>query len=71
MCIRDRAIGIREAFLVFSQNLHHLSNMVIVAANVIDRAIYLVFLGILFIVTVGLHAKGSLRIKRYTSDSSL
>lgn len=64
------AIGIREAFLVFSQSLHHLSNTVIVAANVIDRAVYLVFLGLLFIVTVGLHAKDSLRIKQYTSDSS-
>lgn len=56
------AIGIREAFLIFSQNLHHLSNTIIVAANLIDRAVYLVFLGILFLLTFTLHAKKKLRL---------
>jgi uncharacterized membrane protein YbhN (UPF0104 family) len=64
------AIGIREAFLVFSQNLHHISNTVIVAANIIDRAVYLVFLGLLFVTVISLHAKETLRIKHYTSDSA-
>jgi uncharacterized membrane protein YbhN (UPF0104 family) len=33
------AIGIREAFLVFSQDLHHISSDTIVAANIIDRGV--------------------------------
>lgn len=62
------AIGFREAFLVFSQGLHHINNTVIVAANVVDRAVYLVFLGVLFIGVISLHAKDKLRIKQYTSE---
>lgn len=58
------AIGIREAFLVFSQNLHHISNSAIVAANIIDRAAYLVVLGIMFIAVVGLHAKDKLHVRQ-------
>lgn len=38
------AIGIREAFLVFTEKLHHISSANIVVANVIDRSVYLVFL---------------------------
>jgi uncharacterized membrane protein YbhN (UPF0104 family) len=63
------AIGFREAFLVFSQGLHHIGNTVIVAANVVDRAMYLVFLGVLFLIVIGLHAKDTLRIKQYTSTT--
>lgn len=62
------AIGFREAFLLFSQSLHHIQNTVIVAANVVDRAVYLVFLGVLFIGVISLHAKDKLRIKQYTSE---
>jgi uncharacterized membrane protein YbhN (UPF0104 family) len=58
------AIGIREAFLVFSQNLHNLGNGIIVAANVIDRAVYLLLLGVLFLMTLVLHAKDTLHIKQ-------
>jgi uncharacterized membrane protein YbhN (UPF0104 family) len=57
------AIGIREAFLVFSQNLHGIDSSTIVAANVIDRSVYLVFLGLLFVVVIGLHAKAKLGLK--------
>ncbi len=56
------AIGIREAFLLFSQQLHHVSDAVVVAANVIDRAVFLLFLGLLFILVLTLHAKDKLRI---------
>jgi len=56
------AIGIREGFLVFSQNLHHINSGVIVAANVIDRAVYLVLLGILFVLILSLHAKDKLQV---------
>lgn len=55
------AIGIREAFLVFSSSIHHISNTSIVAANIIDRAVYLVFLGLLFILVMSLHAGKKLR----------
>lgn len=64
------AIGIREAFLVFSQGLHHISNTVIVAANVIDRAAYLLLLGVLFVMVLALHAKDRLRIHQIAEDAS-
>ena len=54
------AIGFREAFLVFSQQLHHFSNQQIVTAGLIDRGVYVIFLGILFVVSVLLHAKQKL-----------
>lgn len=62
------AIGIREAFLLFTQNIHHISSGVIVAANVIDRAAYLVFLGLLAIGVFGLHADKKLRLKQMTQE---
>lgn len=65
------AIGIREAFLIFTQNLHHISSGIIVAANVIDRAAYIVFLGILFVVVFVLHAGKKFRFKQMTqADNS-
>lgn len=51
------AIGIREAFLIFSQKLHHISSANIVAANLVDRSVFLVFLGLLFLLTISFHAK--------------
>ena len=57
------AIGIREAFLAFGQSLHHINLSTIVAANIVDRAAYLVFLGILFVLVISLHAKDKLHIK--------
>jgi uncharacterized membrane protein YbhN (UPF0104 family) len=58
------AIGIREAFLLFSQNLHHIGHTAIVAANVIDRAVYLVFLGLLSILVLSLHARDKLHLDK-------
>jgi uncharacterized membrane protein YbhN (UPF0104 family) len=51
------AIGVREAFLLFTRHLHHISSANIVAANIIDRAIFIVVLGVLFALTLGFHAK--------------
>lgn len=62
------AIGIREAFLVFSQQLHHISNSAIVAANIIDRAAYLIVLGIMFIAVVTLHAKDKLHVRQVSGN---
>lgn len=49
------AIGFREAFLEFSRQIHHISTSGILAASVIDRSVYVVFLGILFLLTLGVH----------------
>lgn len=56
------AIGIRESFLLFSERLHHVSTANVVAASLIDRAVFLVFLGLLFIFTLSIHAKNRLQI---------
>jgi uncharacterized membrane protein YbhN (UPF0104 family) len=58
------AIGIREAFLVFSQHLHGIDSTTIVAANIIDRSVYLLFLGLLFLLVVGTHAKDKLHVSQ-------
>jgi uncharacterized membrane protein YbhN (UPF0104 family) len=68
--ITPGAIGIREAFLIFSQNLHHIGNTAIVAANIIDRAAYLVVLGIMFIMVLALHAKDKLQVRQVTAQQS-
>lgn len=62
------AIGIREAFLVFSQSIHHIDTSSIVAANVIDRAVYLVFLGLVFILVLVTHAKDKLHVTQLKTD---
>ena len=54
------AIGFREAFLEFSRRLHHISTAHILAASVIDRAVFVAFLGLLFLIVLGLHAKDRL-----------
>jgi uncharacterized membrane protein YbhN (UPF0104 family) len=69
IAITPGAIGIREAFLLFSQQLHHISSAVVVAANVIDRAVYLLFMGLLFILVLGLHAKDKLQLKQLRPEN--
>lgn len=61
--ITPGAIGIREAFLLFSQKLLHMPSKTIVAASIIDRAIYVIFLGILFVFIATFHIEGKLRQK--------
>lgn len=56
------AIGFREAFLVISQNIHHVSTADIFSANVIDRLSYAIFLVLLFGVVLLTHAKSRLRL---------
>ena len=63
--ITPGAIGFREAFLVFSQNLHHVPASTILTANVIDRSAYVLLLGVLFVVAVSLHVQ-----KRYAVSDS-
>lgn len=58
------AIGFRESFLLFSQHLHHISTATIFAANLIDRAAYVITLGILFVVIASLHAGRRLELSK-------
>jgi uncharacterized membrane protein YbhN (UPF0104 family) len=62
--ITPGAIGFRESFLVFSQNLHHISNETIVAASILDRTMYIILLLILAVFVFGTHAQR--RLKKVT-----
>lgn len=57
------AIGVREALLLFTQSFHHVSTTTIVAAGVIDRAIYIVYLGLLAILIFAVHGRRRLGVK--------
>jgi uncharacterized membrane protein YbhN (UPF0104 family) len=57
------AIGFREAFLVFSRRLHHISLATIVTANVIDRCVYIVMLLVLVVFIFGLHINDKVKPK--------
>lgn len=59
--ITPDGIGIREAFLLFAQRMHGVSTEHIVAASLIDRASYVVFLAALGLIALALHAH-----KRFT-----
>jgi uncharacterized membrane protein YbhN (UPF0104 family) len=60
------AIGFRESFLLFSQDLHHISSPTILGASLIDRGIYVVVLGLLFLLVLSLHAKDRLSLKHHS-----
>ncbi len=64
VAITPGAIGIREAFLVFSQNLHHISRDTVISANILDRGIYVVFLIILFLWLVATHTRVKLKARQ-------
>jgi len=64
--ITPGAIGFREAFLVFSEHLHNISYQTIIAANVIDRSMYIVLLLILSVVIFGTHASRKISLKSTT-----
>ena len=59
------AIGFRETFLEFSHRLHHISTNDVLSANIIDRSVFVVFLGILFLIILVMHAN-----RRFGSSSS-
>jgi hypothetical protein len=63
------AIGIRESFLVLTERLHHIGSSIIIQANIIDRAVYLVFLGILFLLILSMHANKKLQVSLQQSAS--
>ena len=57
VAITPGAIGIREAFIVFAQSLHHIPLASIISAGILDRAFYIVFLILLFVVSSSMHLK--------------
>ncbi|MEK7594934.1 MAG: lysylphosphatidylglycerol synthase domain-containing protein [Patescibacteria group bacterium] len=59
--ITPGAIGFRESFLLFTQRLHHIDSSTIVAANILDRAMYVVLLLILALFIFGTHARRQLK----------
>lgn len=63
------AIGIRESFLLFSTSLHHISTRNIIAASIIDRGVYFLFLGLLFVGTTSFHAGERLQKRANTKPS--
>lgn len=57
VAITPGAIGIREAFIVFAQSLHHIPLASVISAGILDRAFYIVFLILLFVVSSSMHLK--------------
>ena len=57
------ALGFRESFLYMARSLHGMNESVIVAANILDRAVYVVFLGLLFVIILAMH--GQKKFKQY------
>lgn len=51
------ALGFRESFLFLSERLHGIDNATVVSANVLDRAVYVLFLGILFAIILAMHGQ--------------
>ena len=51
------AIGIRESFLLFTERLHGIPTQAVLAASILDRASFLLFLGVLFALSLASHAR--------------
>jgi len=62
------AIGFRESFLLFSRHLHHIGAGMIATASLIDRAAYIILLGILFVIVLFVHAKDFLKVKKTATE---
>jgi uncharacterized membrane protein YbhN (UPF0104 family) len=56
------AIGFRESFLILSQQLHNIDTTTIIGASLIDRAFYVCFLAILFLILLVLKSRKHLRL---------
>jgi uncharacterized membrane protein YbhN (UPF0104 family) len=61
--ITPGAIGFREAFLTLTRHFHGISTDLIVAANLLDRSVYLIFMALLALVVFGLHTGNYLKNK--------
>lgn len=63
------AIGFREAFLLFSQELHHISPSIIVATNILDRTLYITLMLLLGIFIFG--SQANKRLKSVTNKKTV
>jgi uncharacterized membrane protein YbhN (UPF0104 family) len=57
-------IGIRESFIVFAQSLHHIPLSSVIAAGILDRAFYILFLVLLFIFSSSMHLQNMFTRKK-------
>ena len=57
------AIGIRESFLLFTERLHHIPDSTVLAASLLDRGIYFIFLGGIFALVSLFHVQKRLSAK--------
>jgi uncharacterized membrane protein YbhN (UPF0104 family) len=57
------AIGIRESFLLFAERLHHIPESTVLAASLLDRGIYFIFLGGIFALVSLFHVQRRLSSK--------
>ncbi|HSX27439.1 MAG TPA: hypothetical protein VLG25_01515, partial [Patescibacteria group bacterium] len=64
------AIGFRESFLLLSSRLHHIDKVTVLNASLIDRGVYVIFLALLFIVVLSLHAKDRLQLSALKNNTS-
>lgn len=62
--ITPAGVGIREGFILFAQSLHHIPLTTIISAGVLDRAFYITFLGLLFVLSGIFHLKDMLLQKK-------
>lgn len=60
VALTPAAIGIRESFLLLSSSIHNIPAAAIVSAGLVDRAIYLLFLVILFAISSLWHVSSKL-----------
>lgn len=58
--ITPGAIGFRETFVLATQQLHDIPSVTVVAASLLDRAVYVIMLVVLALGIFGTHAKMSL-----------
>ncbi|HSW37104.1 MAG TPA: lysylphosphatidylglycerol synthase domain-containing protein [Candidatus Saccharimonadales bacterium] len=68
--ITPGAIGFRESFLLLSSRLHHIDKVTVLNASLIDRGVYVIFLALLFIVVLSLHAKDRLQLSALKNNTS-
>jgi uncharacterized membrane protein YbhN (UPF0104 family) len=54
------AIGFRESFLLLAEQLHQIPANVVLAASIIDRAFYVIFLLVMFLLLVGFGVRSKL-----------
>lgn len=58
------ALGFRESFLFFTQRLHQINSDTIIAASILDRALFVLFLALMMLVILAMHGKKLLRLDR-------